>query len=137
MTDVVDKKTRSRMMAGIKGKNTRPEVIVRRLLHKRGFRYRIHDNKLPGKPDMVLKKYQAVIFIHGCFWHRHECRLFKSTNIVAPDNKRKKLGKPVSSWYADTLKQGGGDLAEVSRIRSKTFEGIAKAMALQWAGLAL
>ncbi len=77
MTDVVDKKTRSRMMSGIKGKNTKPEILIRSLLHKYGFRFRIHDSKLPGKPDIVLKKYRAVIFVHGCFWHRHECRLFK------------------------------------------------------------
>jgi len=77
MTDVVDKKTRSRMMSGIKGKNTKPEILIRSLLHKCGFRFRIHDSNLPGKPDIVLKKYRAVVFIHGCFWHRHECHLFK------------------------------------------------------------
>ena len=77
MTDVVDKTTRSRMMSGIKGKNTKPEILIRSLLHKSGFRFRIHDNNLPGKPDIVLKKYRAVILIHGCFWHRHECHLFK------------------------------------------------------------
>ncbi len=77
MTDVVDSETRSRMMSGIRGKNTKPELEIRRLLHQRGFRYRLHDKKLPGKPDIVLKKYNAVIFIHGCFWHRHNCHLFK------------------------------------------------------------
>lgn len=77
MTDVVDSKTRSRMMSGIRGKNTRPELEIRRQLHRRGFRYRLHDKKLPGKPDVVLKKYNATIFIHGCFWHRHNCHLFK------------------------------------------------------------
>lgn len=77
MTDVVDSKTRSRMMSGIRGKNTRPELEIRRQLHQRGFRYRLHDKTLPGKPDVVLKKYNAVIFIHGCFWHRHNCHLFK------------------------------------------------------------
>ena len=77
MTDIVDKTTRSRMMSGIKGKNTKPEILIRSLLHQEGFRFRIHDNNLPGQPDIVLKKYRAVIFIHGCFWHRHECHLFK------------------------------------------------------------
>lgn len=71
MADIVDKPTRSRMMAGIKGKNTKPELIVRRFLHAHGFRYRLHDNKLPGKPDIVLPKYRMAIFVHGCFWHRH------------------------------------------------------------------
>lgn len=77
MTDVVDIKTRRRMMSGIGGKNTRPELLIRGQLHRRGFRFRLHDAKLAGRPDIVLKKYQAVIFIHGCFWHRHECYLFK------------------------------------------------------------
>ncbi len=74
--DVVDKQTRSRMMANIKGKNTKPEITVRSLLHRQGFRFRLHDKSLPGKPDLVLKKYKAVIFVHGCYWHRHEnCKL--------------------------------------------------------------
>ncbi|MCP5141405.1 MAG: DNA mismatch endonuclease Vsr [Gammaproteobacteria bacterium] len=77
MTDVVDPETRSRMMSGIKGKNTKPELEVRRQLHRLGFRYRLHDKKLPGKPDIILKKYNAVIFVHGCFWHGHNCHLFK------------------------------------------------------------
>ena len=77
MTDVVDSETRSRMMSGIRGKDTRPELEIRRQLHGLGFRYRLHDKQLPGKPDLVLKKYNAVIFVHGCFWHRHNCSLFK------------------------------------------------------------
>ena len=77
MTDIVNAETRSRMMSGIRGKNTKPEMLVRSQLHKRGFRFRLHDRKLPGKPDIIMKKYKAVIFIHGCFWHRHECHLFK------------------------------------------------------------
>lgn len=77
MIDVVSAETRSRMMSGIKGKNTSPEVIIRKALHARGFRFRIHVNNLPGKPDLVLPKYKAVIFVHGCFWHGHSCRYFK------------------------------------------------------------
>lgn len=76
MTDVVDSQTRSRMMSGIRGKNTRPELILRRGLHRLGFRYRLHG-KLPGKPDLVFARFQAVIFVHGCFWHLHDCHLFK------------------------------------------------------------
>ena len=75
--DIVSKNKRSKMMAGIKGKNTKPEVLLRKALHTKGFRYRLHDKNLPGKPDLVLPKYNAVIFIHGCFWHRHNCHLFK------------------------------------------------------------
>lgn len=78
MTDIVDSSTRSRMMAGIKSKNTKPELLIRSLLHKRGFRFRLHVKDLPGKPDIVLPKYNAVIFVHGCFWHGHKnCHFFK------------------------------------------------------------
>ena len=77
MTDVVDKATRHRMMSGIRGKNTRPEMAIRRGLHARGFRYRLHDSRLPGKPDLVFARYRAVVFINGCFWHGHGCHLFK------------------------------------------------------------
>lgn len=75
MADIVDKKTRSRMMAGIKGKNTKPELVLRRALHARGFRFRLHGKEFPGRPDLVFPKHGAVIFVHGCFWHRHSnCR---------------------------------------------------------------
>lgn len=78
MVDIVDVSTRSRMMAGIKGRNTKPEILIRKLLHKKGFRFRIHVKDLPGKPDIVLPKYKAVIFVNGCFWHGHkDCHLFK------------------------------------------------------------
>lgn len=77
MTDVVDVATRSRMMAGIQGKNTKPELLIRKALHARGFRFRLHVKDLPGKPDLVLPKYRALVFIHGCFWHGHACRYFK------------------------------------------------------------
>lgn len=75
--DVVDAATRSRMMSGIRGKNTKPELVVRRGLHALGFRYRLHDSRLPGKPDLVLPRWRAVIQIHGCFWHGHDCALFR------------------------------------------------------------
>ena len=77
MPDVVDKATRSRMMEGIGAKNTRPELVIRRGLHHLGFRFLLHDKRLPGKPDLVLPKYRAVIQVQGCFWHGHECALFK------------------------------------------------------------
>ena len=65
------------MMAGIRGKNTKPELLIRKALHARGFRYRIHCKDLPGNPDMCFPKYRAVILVHGCFWHGHDCHLFK------------------------------------------------------------
>lgn len=75
MTDIVDQQTRSRMMSGIRGKNTKPELALRRALHARGFRFRLHSGKVHGRPDLVLPKHRAVVFVHGCFWHRHEgCR---------------------------------------------------------------
>lgn len=79
MTDIVDQVTRSRMMAGIKGKNSRPEMLLRRGLHQRGFRFRLHVAGLPGHPDLFLRKYHAVIFVHGCYWHRHENCRFATT----------------------------------------------------------
>ncbi|KAB8065225.1 very short patch repair endonuclease [Janthinobacterium violaceinigrum] len=73
--DIVDSATRSRMMSGIQSKNTKPEMLVRQYLHAQGFRYRLHTRELPGSPDLVLPKYHVVIFVHGCFWHRHAgCR---------------------------------------------------------------
>jgi|SRR3990167_10954996 len=75
--DIVDKHTRSRMMSGIRCKNTKPELLIRSSLHKLGLRYRLHVSGLTGKPDLVFPQYRAVIFIHGCFWHGHSCHLFK------------------------------------------------------------
>ena len=75
MTDIVDQQTRSRMMSGIRGKNTKPELALRRALHARGFRFRLHSGKVHGRPDLFLPKHRAAVFVHGCFWHRHEgCR---------------------------------------------------------------
>lgn len=77
MADIVDSATRSRMMRGIRGKDTKPEVRLRKALFARGFRYRTHVRALPGSPDIVLPKYRAAIFVHGCFWHGHDCHLFR------------------------------------------------------------
>lgn len=106
MTDVHDLKTRSYNMSRIKGKDTKPEMLVRKFLHTNGFRYRLHDKRLPGKPDIVLPKYNTVIFVHGCFWHGHEnCRYFvipktrtewwlnKINGNIANDKKNLKLLK--------------------------------------------
>jgi len=70
--DTVDKETRSKIMSKVGQKGTAPEMKLRRALFARGFRYRVNDKKLPGSPDLVFKKYKAVIFVNGCFWHRHE-----------------------------------------------------------------
>lgn len=77
MTDVHDKKTRSYNMSQIRAKDTKPEMTVRKYLHGQGYRYRLHEKKLPGTPDIVLSKYNTVIFIQGCFWHGHDgCKYF-------------------------------------------------------------
>lgn len=80
------------MMSGIRGKNTKPELLVRKALHKRGFRYRLHCTGLPGKPDLCFPKHRAVIFVHGCFWHGHDCHLFKWPS-TRPDFWRAKIAR--------------------------------------------
>lgn len=77
MTDVVDAATRSRMMSGIRARNTGPERLVRSLLHRQGFRFRLNARDLPGHPDIVLPRHHAVVLVHGCFWHGHGCALFR------------------------------------------------------------
>lgn len=77
MADVHSKEIRSYNMSQIKGKNTKPEILVRKFLFSRGLRYRLHDSKLPGKPDIILRKFKTVIFINGCFWHGHDnCKYY-------------------------------------------------------------
>jgi len=74
MADIFSPQKRSEIMSLIKSKNTKPEIFVRSLLHKMGYRFRLHNKTLPGNPDISLKKYKTVIFVHGCYWHRHKCR---------------------------------------------------------------
>ncbi len=76
-------------MSGIGAKNTKPELLLRRGLHKRGFRYSLHDCTVPGKPDMVFRPYNAVIFVHGCFWHGHDCKYFRLPSTHTAFWKRK------------------------------------------------
>ncbi|RYG39071.1 MAG: DNA mismatch endonuclease Vsr [Burkholderiales bacterium] len=91
MVDVVDAKTRSRMMAAIKGANTKPELLVRRYLHATGLRFRLHDRRLPGTPDLILSAHRAAIFVHGCFWHRHTDCHYATTPATRPDFWAKKF----------------------------------------------
>lgn len=83
MPDIVDAVTRSRMMSGIRGRNTKPEILIRKALHALGFRYRIHTRQVAGKPDLIFPRYRAAIFVNGCFWHGHDCALFR-----LPDTRR-------------------------------------------------
>ncbi|MGN6237034.1 very short patch repair endonuclease [Dyella sp.] len=83
MVDVLTPAQRQLNMSRIRGRDTKPEMIIRRGLHAIGYRYRLHDRTLPGRPDLVFPRYRAVIFVHGCFWHGHDCHLFK-----LPDTRR-------------------------------------------------
>lgn len=99
--DVHDQKTRSYNMSRIKGKDTKPEETVRKYLFSQGFRYRKNDKRLPGKPDIVLPKYKTVIFVNGCFWHKHEgCKYF-----VWPKNNAEFWKEKIESNIARDKKQ--------------------------------
>jgi len=100
MVDTVTSEQRSWNMSRIKGKNTSPELTLRSLLHKAGFRFRLHRKDLPGSPDIVLPRYQTVIFVHGCFWHRHqECR-----NVTMPSSRREFWAKKFDENMARDVK---------------------------------
>lgn len=119
MTDVHDSRTRSYNMSRIKGKDTKPEMLVRKFLFADGFRYRLHDKKLPGKPDIVLPKYKTVIFVNGCFWHGHEgCKYYvipktrtdwwvnkinhnKANDLKTKQSLKKKGWKVVVIWECE------------------------------------
>ncbi|MEP7127791.1 MAG: DNA mismatch endonuclease Vsr [Chitinophagales bacterium] len=110
MADVHNKKTRSYNMSRIKGKDTKPEMMVRKFLFANGFRYRLHVKNLPGKPDIVLPKLKTVIFVHGCFWHGHKnCKYF-----VVP--------KTRTEWW----------LAKIERNKQLDLENISKLKRIGW-----
>ncbi len=95
MADIVDVATRSRMMSGIRRKDTKPEIAVRRALFGAGFRFRLHRRDLPGAPDIVMSGRRVAVFVHGCFWHRHkDCRLVKAP-ATNPEFWRAKLDRNV------------------------------------------
>ncbi|MBW8072901.1 MAG: DNA mismatch endonuclease Vsr [Ferrovum sp.] len=131
MTDIVDAATRSRMMSGIRGRNTKPEILIRSLLHRQGFRFRLHVRELPGKPDILLPRYHAAIFVHGCFWHGHDCPLFKLPGTRV-DFWREKIGHNQANdkKARDTLLAAGWRVGVVweCAIRGvdKDTEGIAR-----------
>ncbi|ALK30281.1 very short patch repair endonuclease [Burkholderia plantarii] len=134
MVDVVDKATRSRMMSGIRGLNTKPEITIRSLLHRQGFRFRLHVRDLPGKPDIVLPRYSAVIFVHGCFWHGHDCKFFKLPG-TRTDFWREKINRNRANDHKalTTLLAGGWRVGIVwecaLRGADKDVDGIAKDLA--------
>jgi DNA mismatch endonuclease (patch repair protein) len=113
MADVHSKEIRSYNMSRIRSKDTKPEMLVRKYLFSAGFRYKLHDKKLPGKPDIVLPKYKTVIFIHGCFWHGHEnCNNFK-------------LPKTRTEWWSDKInKNRVKDLTAAQLLKTENWEVI-------------
>ena len=107
MTDVHELSIRSHNMSRIRDKNTKPEILVRKFLYSKRFRYRLHVKKLPGKPDIVLKKYNAIIFINGCFWHKHkDCKYF-----VIPKTR-------TEWWLKKINKNVENDLKHISMLKN-------------------
>ena len=116
MKDRLTKAERSWNMSRIRGKNTTPEKVVRSLLHRMGFRFRLHGSKLPGRPDIVLAKHRTVVFVHGCFWHRHRgCR-----NCTTPTNRRE--------WWVAKLE---GNAAR-DRVRAKELRKLGWRVVVVW-----
>ena len=113
MADVHSKETRSYNMSRIRSKDTKPEMLVRKFLHKNGFRYRLHVKDMPGKPDIVLPKYKTVIFIHGCFWHGHEgCKYF-----VVPKTK--------TEWWLNKIARNKQlDTEHIKKLKSDKWNVI-------------
>jgi DNA mismatch endonuclease, patch repair protein len=136
MADVVDKATRSRMMAGIRGKDTTPELLLRQALHAKGFRFRLHDRNLPGRPDIFLRRYNAAIFVHGCFWHRHRGCRYASTPATRPDFWQTKFAQNVERDernVADLLAAGARvavvwECSLAATRRGQTFDAVASWM---------
>ena len=111
--DVHNPATRSYNMAQIRSKNTSPELRVRSLVHKLGYRFRLHSKVLPGKPDLVFKKYKTVLFVNGCFWHRHDCKngqqIPKTNSAFWKDKFTKNQKRDLSNY--STLKTRGWTVA--------------------------
>jgi DNA mismatch endonuclease (patch repair protein) len=112
MTDVHSKATRSKNMAAVRSKNTKPELLIRKGLHRRGFRFRLHSRDLPGKPDLVFSKYNAVIFVNGCFWHQHDCHLFKW-----PSTRK-------DFWHAKIKGNRARDIEAVKQLKSMGWRAL-------------
>lgn len=109
MVDVMSAERRSALMSRIKGKNTAPEVFVREYLWRAGMRYRLHTSGLPGKPDLVLKRWDAVVFVNGCFWHRHVgCPLFRLPKTRSDFWDQKLRGNQIRDRKAIAALSGAG-----------------------------
>ncbi|WP_440225731.1 very short patch repair endonuclease [Dokdonella sp. MW10] len=123
-------------MSGIRDRDTKPEWLVRRALHARGFRYRLHARELPGRPDIVLPRHRAVVFVHGCFWHGHDCRYFRLPS-TRPEFWANKIARNQSNdtRASALLSEAGWRVAIVwecaVRDRRRDIDAVADALA-QW-----
>lgn len=111
MADTLTSAQRSKCMAAIRGKNTKPEVTIRSLVHRLGFRFRLHDTRLPGKPDLVFRGRRAAIFVHGCYWHSHVCRRGRSEPVTN-----------AKFWQAKRAKTQDRDVKSVSALRKSGWK---------------
>jgi DNA mismatch endonuclease (patch repair protein) len=132
---VVSKETRSRMMSGIRGKDTAPEMLVRSVAHSLGLRFRLHVRTLPGRPDLVFPRHRTVIFVHGCFWHRHNCRLAAMPK-TRPDFWRAKFdaNQRRDIRNRELLEQQGWRVVEVWECETRD-PAIVKLRLAQWFGI--
>jgi DNA mismatch endonuclease (patch repair protein) len=130
MPDIVTPEVRSRMMSGIRSKDTQPELAIRREMHRRGYRYRLHARELPGKPDMVFPRFRAVTFIHGCFWHGHSCPLFRLPS-TRPEFWRGKIDRNLANdtRASDALLAAGWRVSVIweCALKGRAAEGVATA----------
>lgn len=121
MTDIVDAVRRSAMMSGIRGKDTKPELVVRKALFAAGFRFRLHRQDLPGTPDIVLPKYHVVVLVHGCFWHQHEGCRYSKLPRTRSDFWKEKLERNVvrDKESVDALLERGWRVIQVWECATK------------------
>jgi DNA mismatch endonuclease (patch repair protein) len=137
MTDVLTPEQRSRNMAAIRSKDTRAEMRVRSGLHALGLRYRLHRRDLPGKPDLVLPKHRAVVFVHGCFWHMHRCTYGRPKPATNADFWEQKRKGNVERDRRNTreLQRAGWRVFVIWECETRTPEGLSTALARVCSGL--
>lgn len=128
MADVLTPEQRSYCMSRIRGKDTKPELIVRKLVHALGYRFRLHVNDLPGRPDLVFRNRHKVIFVHGCFWHRHNCRYGRVQPKTRAAFWRKKLAgnKKRDARNRRDLRQQGWTVLVVWECQTRRLEWLAE-----------
>lgn len=126
MADVLTQAQRKFCMSQIRGKHTKPELLVRKLVHSMGFRYRLHDRTLPGSPDLVFKSLRKLIFVHGCFWHRHRCKFGKPMPKTRRNFWKAKLlqNKSRDQSTQRKLRRNGWDVLVVWECQTSNIENL-------------